>query len=60
MNSKETIQFSSIILDISHFLFQSFSITAQANSEGTDTATISIGSIFTQSSICIITSGAHT
>jgi hypothetical protein len=60
LNSKETKPFSSTIFIISHFLFQSFSITDQANSLGTETATLSIGSILTQFSVCIITSGAQT
>jgi hypothetical protein len=60
LNSSDTSQFSSIIFIISHFLFQSFSITDQADSLGTETATLSIGSILTQFSICIITSGAQT
>jgi hypothetical protein len=60
LNSSDTSPFSSTIFIISHFLFQSFSITDQANSLGTETATLSIGSILTQFSICIITSGAQT
>jgi hypothetical protein len=60
LNSIEVIPFSSAIFTISHFLFPSFSITEPENSLGTETATLSIGSIFTQFSVCIITSGAQT
>jgi hypothetical protein len=60
LNSSETNQFSSTIFTISHFLFQSFSITDPENSLGTETATLSIGSILTPFSVCIITSGAQT
>jgi hypothetical protein len=60
LNSRETKPFSSIILIISHFLFHSFSITDHADSLGTETATLSIGSILTPFSKCIITSGAQT
>jgi hypothetical protein len=59
-NSKFVIQFSSYILDIIHFLLPNSAITAHSIQLGTDIVTFSTGSIFTQFSSCIITTGAHT
>jgi hypothetical protein len=60
LNSKFTIQFSSIIFVISHFLFPISAIIFHSVQLGTITETFSIGSIFTPFSSCIITSGAQT
>jgi hypothetical protein len=60
LNSRFTIQFSSTIFSITHFLFQSSAITEPSTQAGTEIETFSIGSILTQFSSCIITSGAQT
>jgi hypothetical protein len=59
-NSKFVIQFSSYILFIIPFLFHSSAIIDHSIPLGTEIDTFSIGSIFTQFSSCIITTGAHT
>jgi hypothetical protein len=59
-NSRLTRPFSSTIFFIIPFLFQSSAITEPSVQAGTEIETFSIGSIFTQFSSCIITTGAHT
>jgi hypothetical protein len=60
LNSRFTIPFSSDIFVISHFLLPISAIIEPSVQLGTITETLSIGSIFTQFSSCIITSGAQT
>jgi hypothetical protein len=60
LNSRLVCPFSSIILSISPFLFPSFSIIDHANSLGSKTDTLSIGSSFSQFFSCIITVGEPT
>jgi hypothetical protein len=60
LNSRFTIQFSSTIFFIIPFLLPNSAITEPSTQAGTEIETFSIGSIFTQFSSCIITSGAQT